>query len=320
MSQRPGPDGLIEVRVTAIRYAARDTHLFEFRRADGGVLPAAEAGAHIDVHLGKTMIRQYSLTAAEPSPTRYVIGVKREEKGRGGSRFMHETLRVGTLLKVSPPRNNFPLDGSRSCAILVAGGIGITPILSMARHLAAIGRSWRLYYSCRSRADAAFLEELQALEAVQFNFDDENAGRFLDLAAIAAAAPRDAHLYCCGPLPMLKAFEEATSAWPREQVHVEYFVLKDVVAVEGGFVVALARSGIEIAVPPGKSILEALREEGVPVVSSCEIGICGTCETRVVSGIPDHHDSILTEAERGAGKTMMICCSGAKSDRLVLDL
>ena len=153
-----------------------------------------------------------------------------------------------------------------------------------------------------------------------FNFDEENGGKYLDLAHIVAEAPKDAHIYCCGPLPMLRAFEEATKSFPSHQVHVEYFTAQSEVASEGGFILELARSKREIVVAKGQSLLDALREHGVDITYSCEEGVCGACETAVLSGTPDHRDSILTESERQASKTMMVCCSGSKSDRLVLDL
>ena len=316
------PDDLVRARLTAIRYAAHETNLYEFRRLDGGRWPSAAPGAHIDLHLPNGIMRQYSLVHAGPEPEVYVVGVKRDRASRGGSSFMHDKLQVGAQLTIGGPRNNFPLVESAPLTALFAGGIGITPIMCMIERLEALGRAWRLYYSCRSRDETAFLRELgeKAGDRVTFNFDNENGGKFLDLAAIAASLPKDSHLYCCGPTPMLKAFEAATASWPREQVHVEYFTAAEAVATEGGFVVELRRSNREIAVPPGKSILDMLREAGVDVTTSCEEGVCGACETAVISGVPDHRDMILTASERAASKTMMICCSGSKSERLVLDL
>jgi ferredoxin len=166
----------------------------------------------------------------------------------------------------------------------------------------------------------AFLEALETMTGPHFHFDDEHAGKFLDVAGIVAAARKDAHLYCCGPTPMLKAFETASTAWPREQVHVEYFTPKQEVAKKGGFTVELARSGQEFFIPEGRTILEVLLDEGVDVDYSCELGICGACEQRVISGTPEHRDSILTEEEQAENKRVMICCAGCKSERLVLDL
>jgi len=191
-----------------------------------------------------------------------------------------------------------------SHVLLLAGGIGITPIWCMVQRLHKLGRSWKLYYACRSRADMAFLQTLEAMGPAQFHFDDESAGSFLDVKAIVAEAPKDAHLYCCGPTPMLKAFEAATAEADKK----------------GGFVVELARSGQEFVIPEGKSILQVLLDAGVDVDYSCELGICGACEQRVISGTPEHRDAILTEEEQASNTKVMICCAGCKSERLVLDL
>jgi ferredoxin-NADP reductase len=315
-------DGLIDVRLTAVRFAARDTNLYEFQRVDGKPLPAFTPGAHIDVHLPNGIIRNYSLLVPDDDPQVYKIGVKRDPASRGGSRYIHEELRVGTVLKISAPRNNFPLREDAAHVILFAGGIGITPIWCMVQRLEQLGRSWQLYYSCRSRADMAFLQALEAMtsKSAQFHFDDEAGGKFLDISGIVAAAPKDAHLYCCGPAPMLKAFEEATAGWPREQVHVEYFTAKQQPDKKGGFTVELARSGQEFFIPEGKTILEVLLDEGIDVDYSCELGICGACEQRVISGVPEHRDAILSEEEQAENKRVMICCAGCKTERLVLDL
>lgn len=311
---------LIEVRLTAVRYLARDTHAFEFRRTDGRPLPTYAPGAHIGLHLSDSLVRQYSLTSAEEAPPAYVIGVKRDAQSKGGSRYMHESLRVGAIVRIEPPRNNFPLVESAQHSVLIAGGIGITPIWCMLQRLRSLGNKFAAYYSCRSRADAAFLDELSQMGRVALHFDEETPGKLLDLPAIVANAPKGAHFYCCGPLPMLAAFEAATARLPREQVHVEYFSAKQASATEGGYKVELKKSGRSFDVPVGKSILHVLREAGIKVPSSCEGGICGTCETRIVSGKADHRDSILSDAEREGNETMMICCSGCVGDKLVLDL
>ena len=310
----------IEVVLTGIRMAARDTNLYSFQRPDRSALPGAEPGAHIGVILPNGVERQYSLVHAAPDLSEYIVGVKRDANSRGGSIFMHDQLRVGSRIAILPPRNNFPLKQDAELVVLLAGGIGITPIYCMAKRLIAQGRAWELYYSCRSRMDTAFLDELSQYPQVHFHFDDEEAGRFLNVAGIVEKLPKNAHLYCCGPAPMLAAFEAATAHWPPEQVHVEYFTPKFAAAQEGGYVVELARSKRELTIPPGKSILHAVRDAGIQVPHSCEEGVCGACETRVISGIPDHRDTILTEQERKENATMMICCSGSKSPRLVLDI
>jgi len=318
-AQEPAPEALIDVRLSAIRFAARDTNLYEFRRLDGKPLPAYEPGAHVDLHLPNGMIRNYSMIVARPEVETYTFGIKRDPASRGGSRYIHDELHVGKVLKISAPRNNFRLTEDAGHTVLLAGGIGITPIWCMVQRLEDLGRSWKLYYACRSRADMAFLEALEGMAGAQFHFDDENAGKVLDIAAIVAETPKDAHLYCCGPTPMMNAFESATVDWPRGQIHVEYFTPKQE-AKKGGFTVELARSGQEFFIPEGKTILEVLLDEGIDLDYSCELGICGACEQRVISGIPEHRDAILTEEEQAENKRVMICCAGCKTDRLVLDL
>jgi vanillate O-demethylase ferredoxin subunit len=195
----------------------------------------------------------------------------------------------------------------------------------MARSLAALGRSWVLHYAARSRTAAAFLDELHKIEEgargkVQTYFDDERVGRVFDIASIVNASLGNAHLYCCGPVPMLEAFEQATVQRPRERVHVEHFHAKDAPAVAGGFSVTLARSKRIIEVPPGKTILESIMDAGILANYACSGGVCGTCETRVLEGVPDHRDQFLSAEERSSNNTIMICCSGSKLPMLVLDL
>ena len=309
----------IALRLTAIRYAALDTNLYEFRRPDGAALPPAEPGAHIDLYLPTGVMRQYSLVTADGDPTAYVVGIKRDRTSRGGSIYAHDQLKVGQSLEIGGPRNHFPLKQDAAHTVLIAGGIGITPIWCMAQRLAKLGRSYELHYACRERGEAAFLDELQRLATVKLHFDTESGGKFLDIAAIMASIPPGTHVYCCGPLPMLAGFEAATAHLPPETVHVEYFSPKEAAAVEGGFVVELHRTGQTFTIPEGKTILQTLRDAGVDAPYSCEEGICGACQVTVVAGMPDHRDSILSEAEQRAGNTMLICCSGSKSARLVID-
>ena len=302
---------LLTLRLEAIRYAAADTCLFELAEPEGRLLPDYEPGAHIDVHMPGGLMRQYSLVRPYRSDQGYLVGIKLDAATRGGSRFMLQQARVGQVFQVGPPRNNFPLARDAPHSVLIAGGIGVTPIWCMARRLSEIGASFELHYAVRARAEAAF--------TAPTHVDAEAAG-VLDVAAIVRGAPADAHLYCCGPAPMLAAFEAATAERPAERVHVEYFSAPAPEPLEGGFVVVLAKSGRELVIPPGSSILDAVRAAGVDAPSSCEQGVCGACETRVLEGALDHRDHILSPAERAAGKTMMICCSGSLGDRLVLDL
>jgi ferredoxin-NADP reductase len=310
---------LIEVRLTAIWYAAEGTNLYEFQRVDGGVLPSAEAGSHISLHLPNGVVRQYSLTRAENNPTGYVVGIKRDRNSRGGSVYIHDKLKVGEIIKIEPPRNNFPLNESAEESVFIAGGIGITPIFSMINRLQSLGKKWMLYFACQTKAEAAFYQELSCFSNVKFHFDDKQGG-VLDLASIIAGSNRNAHFYCCGPVPMLDNFESLTKDFPPEQIHIEYFAPRQAAATEGGFLVELAKSGKTFEIQQGESILQVLLKNGVYVSYSCEIGICGTCETKVISGTPDHRDEILSPAEKESNKTMMICCSGAKSNKLVLDV
>jgi len=313
-------NALLILRLVAIRYAAADTHLYEFADPEGRPLPAYGPGAHIDVHLPGGLMRQYSLARPDRPGQPYLVGVKLDRAGRGGSRYLHEQARVGELFQIAPPRNHFPLAEDAARTVLIAGGIGVTPIWCMAQRLDEIGAAFELHYAVRTRADAAFLAELETMAPRARLHVDAEAEGVLDVAAIVEAAPADAHLYCCGPAPMMAAFEAAVAGRPAEQVHVEYFSAPPPEPIEGGFVVALAKSGREFVIAPGSTILETLRQAGLTLTSSCEQGVCGACETRVLEGTPDHRDLLLTAAEKASNKTMMICCSGALSDRLVLDL
>ena len=315
----PSAGGLIEVSVHAIRDAARDIRIYDLRGLDGAALPSAEPGAHIDVHLPGGLARQYSLLNSGPAPHRYLIGVKRQDAGRGGSRRLHDVFAPGATALISAPRNHFPLDETAAHSVLIGGGVGVTPLWSMAARLAELGRPWSMHYFCRSQDAAIRPEEMSAhQDRVQLVFSGAP-GR-PTIAAVVDAAPPQAHLYCCGPLSMLKAFEAATAHLPPERVHVEYFSTDADLSRDGGFSVELARSGRVVRVPPGTTIVEALREVGVDVLTSCTEGYCGTCETAVLAGAPDHRDVVLTKAEKAAGRTMMVCCSRSFSSRLVLDL
>jgi tetrachlorobenzoquinone reductase len=321
----PMPESIVQVRVKRITYEAENINSYELVPHRGGDLVPFTAGSHIDLQLSNGMIRSYSLVNDQSERNRYVIAVNKDAASRGGSKFIHETTRVGDIVTISHPKNNFALEEKASHSVLIAGGIGITPLLSMIRRLESLGRSWELFYGARTRFSAAFLDELNTLRPnvhlnLHVTFDQEPSGRMFDLAAIIKNVVVDAHIYCCGPVPMLGAFEAATKSRPPGQVHVEYFKAKEKPAAEGGFEVKLARSGRTIMVEPGKTILDALLDAGITANYACAEGVCGTCETKVIEGIPDHRDLFLGKEELAANKTMMICCSGSKSSTLVLDL
>ncbi|WP_118138329.1 PDR/VanB family oxidoreductase [Oceanicella sp. SM1341] len=319
-------DTEIPVRVKQMRHEADTVVSVEFETLDGSDLPQAAPGAHVDVVLNDGLRRSYSLTREITGGARCTVAVHRAPDSKGGSAHVHDILRVGDRIALSRPRNNFPLAGGAEASVFVAGGIGITPILAMLRHLTRNGRPWELHYAARRRGAAAFRAEITDLAAaaggnatVTWHFDDEQGGALINIPAILAAHP-GAHVYCCGPEPMLVAFEDATAGLPRDRVHVERFSAAEEAARDGGFELVLQRSGKTLQVEPGQTILDVLIANKVPVSFSCMEGACGTCETRVIEGRPDHRDAILTEEERARNDTMMVCCSGSRSDRLVLDL
>ncbi len=311
-------------RVRRREAIAAQVWLFEFALDDAQAYPWAlvTPGAHIDVELPGGVVRQYSLLiSVVPDPQTLVIAVKRDAAGRGGSLHMCEQLLADARVRLSAPRNLFALHDGGAPAVLIAGGIGITPIWSMLQALQRRRGDWALHYATRSRADAPFMAQLQSQPGVHLHVDDESAGRALDLAAIVRGAPDNAHLYCCGPAPMLDAFEAACQGRDPARVHLERFsAAAPVATAQEGCVVRLARSDRTLVLQAGQTLLGVLRDAGVDVASSCEQGICGACETRVLEGAIDHHDSILSPAEQAAGQTMMICCSLPRGERLVLDL
>ncbi|WP_045876230.1 PDR/VanB family oxidoreductase [Pseudofrankia sp. DC12] len=315
----------LELRVRTVRWEADGVLSCELVRPDGSALPPFTAGAHVDLSLPNGLVRGYSLCGDQGDWYRYVVAVNRDAHSRGGSAWIHDSLRPGQLLEVSAPRNNFPLVEDAADSVLIAGGIGVTPLLGMARRLAALGREWTLHLAVRTRGQAAFLEELRALagdrpDRVRLHVDEEDGGKVLDLAGVLAGLGDATHVYCCGPLPMLEAFEKQAAGVPAERRHVEYFAAAQAPATEGGFEVELARTGRTVRVPAGRTILETLLEAGIACYYSCTEGVCGSCETPVLGGEPDHRDEVLTDQEKEAGGTMMICCSGSRSARLVLDL
>lgn len=288
-------------------------------RSPEDALPAFTAGSHIALYLSNGMTRSYSLMNSEADSNRYVVGVGLDKNSRGGSRFMHTEVQQGTRLEISRPSNLFPLSADAPRTVMIAGGIGITPFLSMISKLNILNMSWRLHYCARTRAQAPFLSHLIGNEGnIVLHFDDETNGTYIDLDAVIRDEPSGTHFYCCGPGPMLSAFDNASAHLPAHQVHTERFSSSEAPATAGGFTVTLSQLGKSVRVVPGKTILEALQAVGVEVPFSCLAGVCGTCQMAVLSGTPDHRDLILTDKEKGSNKVMMVCCSGSFSD--VLDL
>lgn len=315
-------------KVQVAKKALEATDICSFQLADpaGGKLPAFTAGSHIDVHLGDGLVRQYSLCDKPGNLGFYRIAVKNEPKSRGGSRAMHAQVKEGDILTISRPRNNFALNEDADRTVLIAGGIGITPLLSMALHLDALEKSFELQYFSRSLAHTAFhqlLSQRGLAEKVGFHYAVEPEAVRSYLRKHLWHHQNGAHLYLCGPRPFMDLVEQtAAITWPPKSVHLEYFSA-DPASLAGPretFTVRLARSGGEYVIPGDKSIVQTLAERGVHVETSCEQGVCGTCLTGVLEGTPDHRDVFLTDEERAAGDKFLPCVSRAQSDILVLDL
>lgn len=318
---------MLDLFVKSVTWEAEGVLSYDLRAPDFSPLPAATAGAHIDLVLTQGLTRSYSLLNAPGECHRYWVAVQKDPQSRGGSSWIHQHLKAGDRVQVQAPRNHFALVEDPSPVVLIGGGIGITPLVAMVAQLHQRQTPWTLYYSARTRARAAFVGHLQDLQAasgglgeLHLNFDQEPGGQMLDLAAIVKAAPAEAHFYACGPAPMLAAYQTAASQRPPERVHWEHFSAAPAAPPAGGFQVHLARSARSFTIAPGVSILDTLLDNGVSVSYSCMEGVCGACETRVIAGEVDHKDLILTPSEQAQNKTMMICCSGCKGTELTLDL
>ena len=316
---------LFPVKVAAKSREAEDIASFELRRPDGEPLPAFSAGAHIDVQAGEGLVRQYSLCNDPAERHRYVIGVLREAVSRGGSAALHDQVAEGDILHVSEPRNLFPLACGEH-ALLLAGGIGVTPILCMAEQLERDGKDFAMHYCTRSPSRTAFRARIAASRfagKVHFHFDDGPPGQKLALdQALARCAP-GTHLYVCGPAGFIQhALDSARAAgWPGERLHSEYFTAAPQDASgDQAFSVKIASTGQVIAVAPGQPVTAALAEHGIDIPVSCEQGICGTCITGIIDGIPDHRDMYFNDMERERNDQFTPCCSRSKGRMLVLDL
>lgn len=311
----------MELLVKQMTWEADGVLSLSLTHPDGKPLPEWSPGAHIDLTLRGSIVRQYSLCGDPADESSYRVAVLREQAALGGSEYVHEGLRPGHRIDVVGPRNNFAfLPADRY--VFIAGGIGITPILAMVRIAEARGADWELWYGGRRRDSMAFVDELSAFgERVHVVPEDEH-GR-LDLDTILAVPEAGTQVYCCGPEPLLAAVEGRTAGWPEGILQVERFKKKVVESGPDGdqpVTVECSRSGRSVEVPAHCSVLDALESAGISVPSSCRDGICGSCETRVLDGTPDHRDSLLSAAEQAKGTSLMVCVSRSRTPRLVLDL
>ena len=287
-------------------------------------LPPWEPGAHIDLMLGDGLTRQYSLCGDPGDSGVWRVGVLLDPNSRGGSRYVHENLTQGATVRVRGPRNHFPLVDAPTYRF-IAGGIGITPIAAMIAAVQSSGSEWTLLYGGRTKASMAFADELAERYPERVTVWPQDERGLLDLASLLKEPEDNTLVYCCGPEPLLAAVEERCAQWPAGTLHIERFAAKAPTAEQTAqaldqFEVVCQRSGITLEVTANKSILETLEEADVPIMASCYEGVCGTCEARVLEGIPDHRDSMLTEPEKAAGEVMLVCVSRSRTERLVLDL
>ncbi|MBK3384805.1 PDR/VanB family oxidoreductase [Streptomyces sp. DEF147AK] len=318
----------LDLLVHRMTWEAEEVLSVELTHPEGKPLPAWEPGAHLDLHTGG-QIRQYSLCGDPADTGRYRIAVLHEPSSRGGSRHVHTVLRPGATVTVKGPRNHFAL-AEAPRYVFLAGGIGITPVLAQVREAAARGAGWTLWHGGRTARSMAFGAELTRLADAcptgTVHFRPQDRDGHLDIpAALDGVVPGEGTLvYCCGPEPLLAAVEEACATRGLGgQLRLERFAAVPVAAPPGGesgFEVECARSGVTVTVGPDEAVVDALERSGVQVETSCRDGICGTCETRVLGGVPDHRDMLLSTEEQAAGRTMMVCVSRCASNRLVLDL
>lgn len=312
----------LEVTIAARDTVATDIIGLELRSTDGAPLPAYEVGSHIDVYVQSGLIRQYSLTGDPSDRSRYRLGVLLDPKSRGGSAAIHARFAKGAQIRIGRPRNNFPLEAKAAHTILFAGGIGITPMLGMAYAMEAAGASWEMHYCGRTRDRLAFTEELARFGAkVHLHVDSGPVEQRLDINAVLFGAAPDRHLYVCGPNGFMDFVVRSAedNGWTRPTIHLERFGAE--VNTDGApFTVVAKRSGKTFEVQPGETIAQKLEENGVSVQVSCQSGVCGTCLTRVVEGMPDHRDLVQTDLEKASNARITVCCSRSKTKTLVLDI
>lgn len=316
---------MIEVQVVSRKTEAHGICSYELARLDESPLPAFSAGSHIDVHLPDGLIRQYSLCNYPDERHRYLIGVLKDPASRGGSQHLHEQINTGDRLHISEPRNLFPLVHEARRSLLFAGGIGITPILCMAERLAHSNADFELHYCARSSDRAAFVERirLSAFADRVFVHFDEQPETLMNAAQVLANPQTDVHLYVCGPAGFMQHVLDSARAqgWAEDRLHREYFAAAAIDSShDGSFSVKVASSGQIIEIPADKTVVAVLESHGIDIPMSCEQGVCGTCLTNVLEGIPDHRDMFLTEEEQACNNQFTPCCSRSKSPLLVLDI
>jgi ferredoxin-NADP reductase len=309
----------LRLRVRQLRWEADRVISLELEQPDSSPLPGWDPGAHIDLHLPGALVRQYSLCGSPADTRSWRIAVLLEEHSRGGSHAVHHRIRPGEEIDVVGPRNNFPLADAPSY-LFIAGGIGITPLLPMMEHAEQAGADWRLVYGGRTRSAMAFRTQLRQLHGDRVTVVPQEEDGLLDLDTLLMDLGPATLVYCCGPEQLLAAVEQRC---PASRLRVERFAARPrqdaARGAEREFELVLQHSGCALKVQPGQSILQAMEEHGFDAPNSCREGICGTCETKVIDGLPDHRDSLLSDAERAANETMMICVGRALSERIVLD-
>ena len=314
----------IEVRVLNRRDEAEGIISIDLAAPEGVMLPAFEAGAHVEVHLGPGLVRQYSLCGDPLEATRYRLGVLLEPASRGGSAAVHRELTQGRTIRISVPRNSFHLVEQARHSVLMAGGIGVTPMLAMAYRLHALGRSFDLHYCTRSHGRTAFMEDISRASfagQVHIHHDDGAAEQRFDPARNLPGPQPDVHLYVCGPKGFMDWIIGSAKAagWQDECIHCEYFSA-EVDTTGDSFVVEARRSGKTFIVASGQSIAAMMIEAGIDIPLSCEQGVCGTCLVDVIEGTPDHRDLFQTDEERASNKQITPCCSRSLGPKLVLDI
>lgn len=312
---------LIEVEIFRRTAAAEGIVHLALRPTHDGDFPAWEPGAHVDLLLAKGLVRQYSLCGDPDNRKILEVAVLRETEGRGGSAYVHDKLHEGSVTQIRGPRNHFRFRQAPSY-LFIAGGIGITPLVPMMARATHDGRPWQLVYGGRRRGSMAFRDELERRYGNRIRICPQDEIGLLDLDAILAARDQGSAVYCCGPEPLLRAVEERSAHWPPGVLHVERFAPKELDGPQPSneFEIEVASTGQLVIVPEGKSIVEVLEEAGIDVAVSCLEGTCGTCETSVLEGVPDHRDSILTDDEKAQNNTMFICVSRSCTKRLRLDV